>query len=169
MKIVKRTKSSRMSGKGFGTHGSGARKNKRKSGNKGGVGMAGTGKRADHKKTLIQKLYGHEYFGKQGITSRGTKRDTRQRINVGEIQAKVEKYGKQGKEGYEILLKNYKILGAGEVKDKLIITCFEASKSAIKKVEAAGGKVIVKEIKEIVTPFVENPKHKAKKEKEAKK
>ena len=53
-KKTKKVKGQR--GLGMGTHGSGARKNKRKSGNKGGCGMSGSGKRADHKKTLVQKL-----------------------------------------------------------------------------------------------------------------
>ena len=154
-----------MSGKGMGTHGSGARKNKRKSGNKGGIGMSGTGKRADHKKTLILKLYGHKYFGKQGITSRGTRRDVRQRINLSDIELHLEKYGKKKGDSWEINLKNYKILGKGEVKNKLIITCLEASSSAIEKVEKAGGKIKVKEINKIETPLVVNPKHEAKKKK----
>ena len=77
MKTKKRKKSSRQQGKGMGTHGTGARKKKRDSGHKGGKGMSGSGKRADHKKTLITKKFGGKYFGKQGITSRGTKRDKR--------------------------------------------------------------------------------------------
>ena len=141
MKIKKRKKSSRHHGKGMGTSGTGARKNQRDSGHKGGKGMAGTGKRADHKKTMITKLYGHSYFGKQGITSRGTKRDKRLRMNVGDIQNKY----KPG----EIDLSDYKILGKGEIKDKFTIKAKAASKSAIKKIEAAGGKIIVKEIKKL--------------------
>ena len=57
--------------------------------------MSGSGKRADHKKTLILKKYGHGYFGKQGITSKGTKKDKRKRINIGEINSNLEKYGKK--------------------------------------------------------------------------
>lgn len=146
-KTHKRKKSSRMHGRKMGTHGRGARKKAKGSGHRGGKGMAGSGKRADQKKTLITKLYGNAYFGKQGITSKGTKRDKRDRINVGEIQ---EKY-KPG----EINLSSYKILGDGEIKNKFIITAKEASSSAIKKVEKAGGKIIVKEIKEMETPLVE--------------
>ena len=166
MKTIKRKKSSRMHGKGMGTHGSGARKNKRKSGNKGGCGMSGSGKRADHIKTLVQKLYGHKYFGKQGITSRGTKRDVRQRINLFDIETNIEKYGKKKGDGYEIVLKNYKILGKGEIKTKMVITCLEASKSAIEKVKKAGGEIKVKEVKKIVTPKIVNPKHEARNKKE---
>ncbi len=146
-KTHKRKKSSRMHGRKMGTHGRGARKKAKGSGHRGGKGMAGSGKRADQKKTLITKLYGNAYFGKQGITSKGTKRDKRDRINVGEIQ---EKY-KPG----EINLSSYKILGDREIKNKFIITAKEASSSAIKKVEKAGGKIIVKEIKEMETPLVE--------------
>jgi len=71
----------------------------------------------------------------------------------------LEKYGKKIKEGWEIKLENYKLLGKGEVKDKLILTCLEASKTAVEKVKKAGGEIKVKEIKEIKTPIVENPKH----------
>ena len=122
--------------------------------------MSGTGKRADHKKTLVNKLYGNNYFGKQGITSRKTKRDTRQRINLGQIEKGLEKYGKKTAKGWEINLVKYKVLGDGEVKSKLFIKCFEASKSAIEKVKKAGGEIIVKEIKEIKTPLIEKYKKK---------
>ncbi|HED05208.1 MAG TPA: hypothetical protein ENI61_00825 [Ignavibacteria bacterium] len=148
MKTKKRKKSSRMHGRAMGTHGYGARKKHKKSGHKGGKGMSGSGKRADHKKTLITKLYGNTYFGKQGITSRGTKRDKRDRINLQDIELNLEMYIKKGlakktKEGFEINLKNYKILGKGKVKNKLIIKANEASKSAIEKVEAKGGEIIL--------------------------
>ena len=122
--------------------------------------MAGSGKRADHKKTLILKLYGHNYFGKQGITSRGTKRDKRPRINLFDIQNNLGKYGKKKANAWEIKLEKYKILGTGEVKEKLIITCLEASKPAIEKVKKAGGEIKVKEKKKIETPLVEHPKKK---------
>lgn len=153
-KTKKRKKSSRYHGRNMGTCGTGARKKSQGSGHKGGKGMAGTGKRADQKKTLILKLYGHGYFGKQGITSKGTEKDKRDRINVGEIQ---EKY-KSG----EINFSGYKILGDGEIKNKFIITAKEASKSAIEKVEKAGGKIILPEKKEDKEEVkrVEEPKKK---------
>ena len=132
-----------MHGMNMGTHGGGARKKRKGSGHRGGKGMSGSGKRADHKKTLVIKLYGNKYFGKQGITSRGTKRDIRQRINLQQIETNLEKYGKQGKNGWEINLKNYKILSKGEVKNKLIIQAKEASKSAIEKVKKAGGEILL--------------------------
>jgi large subunit ribosomal protein L15 len=144
-KTHKRKKVSRMHGRKMGSHGWGARKKHKKSGHRGGTGMAGTGKRGDQKITLITKLYGHEYFGKQGITSRKTKRDTRQRINLQQIEKNLEKYGKKTTKGWEINLPKYKILGEGEVKEKLIIKAFEASESALKKVKKAGGEIILPE------------------------
>ena len=120
-KTHKRKKASRYHGRNMGTSSNGSRKTHRSSGNKGGTGMAGTGKRADHKKTLITKLYGNSYFGKQGVTSRGTKRDTRQRINLEQIGKSLEKYGKKTAKGWEINLTKYKILGKGNVTEKLFI------------------------------------------------
>ena len=145
-----------MHGRAMGTHGWGARKKHKKSGHKGGKGMSGSGKRADHKKTLVNKLYGGKYFGKQGITSKGTKRDKRNRINLQEIELNLETYIKKGiakktKDGFEINLSNYKILGKGEIlqggvphkeaKNKLIIRAKEASKSAIEKIKKTGGEI----------------------------
>jgi large subunit ribosomal protein L15 len=160
VKTHKKKKSVKMHGMNMGTHGGGARKKRKGSGHRGGKGMSGSGKRADQKKTLVIKLYGNKYFGKQGITSRGTKRDTRQRINLQQIEMNLEKYGhqgrtpkdfdkkslqgaKQGKGGWEINLPKYKILGEGEVKTKLIITAKEASALAIEKVKKKGGEIIL--------------------------
>lgn len=159
----KRKKVTRMHGHNMGTHGWGARKKHKKSGHRGGSGMAGTGKRADQKKTLLTKLYGHGYFGKQGITSKSTEKDKRQRINLKDIELNLEKYIREGKakkteKGYEINLPNYKILGDGEIKNKLFITAFEASESAMEKVKKAGGEIKVKEKIIMDTPLVENPK-----------
>ena len=137
-----------MHGRNMGTHGGGARKKRKGSGHRGGIGMSGSGKRADHKKTLITKLYGNKYFGKQGITSKKTERDKRKRINIQEIEAHKEKYGKKFGDKWEIDLKDYKILGTGEVKSKLIIKAKEASKSAIEKIRKAGGEIVLKKVKE---------------------
>jgi len=143
MNLKKRKKSSRMHGRKMGTHGWGSRKQHRSSGNRGGKGMSGSGKRADHKKTLITKLYGGKYFGKQGITSKGTKKDKSDRINLQLIEKNIQGYGKKTDKGFEINLSSYKILGTGEVKNKLIIKAREASKSAIEKVKRAGGEIIL--------------------------
>ena len=140
-KTHKRKKSGRMLGRGSGSCGWGARKKHKKSGHKGGVGMSGTGKRADHKKTLVIKVYGNDYFGKQGITSKGTKRDIRKRINLFTIEKNIDTYGKKSGDKWEVNLKDYKILGEGEVKNKLFIQAKEASATAIEKVKKAGGEI----------------------------
>ena len=150
-KTKKRKKASRMHGRGAGTHGWGARKKHKKSGHRGGKGMAGTGKRADQKKTLMTKLYGHGYFGKQGITSKGTERDKRQRINLESIELNIESFVKRGiakktEKGIEIDLPKYKVLDSSQeyiLKNKLIIKAREASTSAIEKVRKAGGKILL--------------------------
>jgi len=153
MKTKKRRKMSRM--RGTGTHGGGARKKRKKSGHRGGAGMSGSGKRSDHKKTLVNALYGHSYFGKQGVTSRGTKKDKRKRINLEDIELKLEKYGKKSGDKWEINLEGYKILGSSGnfmPKNKMVIKAKEASKSVVEKVRKAGGDILLakKELKEEV-------------------
>lgn len=145
IKTHKRKKSTRYHGKGMGTCGTGARKNKRKSGHKGGKGMSGSGKRADHKKTMITKLYGNKYFGKSGITSKSTEKDKRKRMNLWQVENNQEKF--KNKNG-EIDLSNYKILSEGEISQKLIIKASEASKLAIEKVKVKGGNIILPEKKQ---------------------
>ncbi len=145
MKLKKRKKSNRM--RGSRTHGWAMKKHKG-SGNRGGKGMAGTGNRADQKKTYVIR-YHFPYFGKQGYTSRGTAKRKSKEINLNEIESNLHHYlskGKAKKEGKEILLdlSEYKILGNGEVQQPLMITARAASASALKKVEKAGGKIIVK-------------------------
>ena len=137
--------------RGTGTHGGGARKKRKKSGHHGGGGMSGSGKRADHKKTLVTKLYGHGYFGKQGITSKKTQKDKRKRINIKDIETNLDSYIKKGlakktQDGFEINLEDYKILDSSRsyaVKNKLKINAKDFSKSAKEKIEKAGGEIIV--------------------------
>ena len=152
MKTKKRKKSSRRRT----TMGRGARKKAKKSGHRGGKGMAGTGKRADQKKTLMTKLYGNDYFGKQGVTSRGTKRRKEDVISLKSIILNLDNYVKNGiakksGNGYEIHLDELKILwdshagGVGEVKiGKLTIYARSASKQAEEIVKKAGGEIILK-------------------------
>lgn len=148
MKTHKRKKKTRMYGKNMGSHGGGARKKRKGSGHRGGIGLSGSGKRADHKKTKITKLYGNNYFGKKGITSIGTKRDKSLRINLSEIESNLDNFLKKGiakksKDGYEIELKKYKILGKGDIKNKLIIKADKASENAIEKIKKVGGEIIL--------------------------
>ncbi|MEM4181687.1 MAG: uL15 family ribosomal protein [Candidatus Pacearchaeota archaeon] len=137
MKLKKRKKRSRL--RGARTCGWGFRKKHKGHGEKGGFGMAGTGKRAKHKKLkalMIAREAGFEsYFGKKGYTSASRKKDKIKVINLDDI---AKNYGTSGK----IDLKDYKILGEGEG-FKAEIIAKEASKSAIEKMEKAGGKIIL--------------------------
>ena len=122
--------------------------------------MAGTGKRADQKKTLVNKLYGKKYFGKQGVTSRGTARKKVKTMNLREIQnnlnSLMKKYGKN-----DVLeLKGYKILGEGELKQKLIIKAKAFSASTKDKIKKVGGEAI-EEKKKLVTSKEQIAKHKS--------
>ncbi len=126
----KRKKVSRMHGSH--THGRGGKKKARGSGHRGGFGLAGTGKRADQKKTLILNM-DESYFGKDGLNPKKIKYEE---INVKDL----EKLSKGKK---DLDLKKFKILGDGEINTPLNIKAFGASKSAIKKIEKAGGTIIL--------------------------
>lgn len=146
VKTHKKKKSKNMRGKKQGTHGWGARKKHKKSGHKGGKGMSGTGKRADQKKTLVLKLYGHGYFGKKGITSHSQAKDKTLKINLQTISDNLEGFVKKGiakktSSGYEVDLSGYKILGRGESAKGLVIICESASGSVIEKVKKKGGEI----------------------------
>jgi len=131
MKLKKRNKRSRA--RGNRTLGWAMKKHKG-SGNRGGKGMSGTGKRGDQRKSFVIK-YLHPYFGKQGFTSRSTKHRINNVMNLRELSEKH----KPG----ELNLKSYKILGDGEISGKYNLTVRACSQSARDKIEKAGGKIIV--------------------------
>ena len=143
MKLKKRKKSGRFRGSRM--HGRSAKKAKGK-GHHGGKGMSGTGKKAGQKRTLVDKYY-YPYFGRRGFTSRPTAKDKKNQINIGDIEKNISSLGKKGKDGWEIDLPDYKILGEGELKEKLVIKAKAFSKSAKEKIEKAGGRIIEKESK----------------------
>jgi large subunit ribosomal protein L15 len=136
MKTHKRSKNSRI--RGARTCGWGFRQKHKGHGNKGGWGMAGSGKRGDHKKQ--QALEGDKkkrYFGKQGATSRGTERDRKRVVNLYDIYQNMFT-----KDGCEIDLSKYKILGSGEGFNAKILAQ-DASKLAIDKITKAGGVILL--------------------------
>lgn len=139
---VKKSKKSKK-WRGNTTYGHGARKKWKGSGHHGGVGMAGTGKRADHKKSLVIKLYGNNYFGKQGITSKSTLRKKNDVMNLSDIQKNLDSLMKIYGKGKELVLERYKILGEGELKEPITIKARDFSESAKVKIEKAGGHAIV--------------------------
>ena len=135
-----------MKWRGDTTYGHGARKKWKGSGHHGGCGMAGTGKRADHKKSLVIKLYGNNYFGKQGITSRKTERNKSKQINLGDIQNNLDSLMKKHGKNNVLELKKYKILGEGELKTAIKIKAMAFSENAKEKIEKAGGEALLVEI-----------------------
>ena len=126
----KRTKSSRQ--RAHTTHGYGSMKKHRGTGNKGGKGRAGSGKRADSKKP---SFWGTRYAGKHGFHSISKKTKS---INIYNIEAAAEKY----KDGTADL-GDLKLLSKGTPTRKWNIKVKAASKKAIEKIEKAGGKVHV--------------------------
>lgn len=139
---TKKTKKSKK-WRGDTTYGHGARKKWKGSGHHGGVGMAGTGKRADHKKSLVIKLYGNNYFGKQGVTSRKTERNKSKSINIGDIQNNLDSLMKKYGKNNVLEMKKYKILGEGELKTAVKIKALAFSESAKEKIEKSGGEAIL--------------------------
>lgn len=122
------------------THGWGSRKKHRGSGNRGGFGLAGTGKRADQRKSWVYKVYGRAYFGKHGFvrhTGRKIVEDIRT-INVGDLGRFEGSEVDLEKNGYN------KLLGNGTINKKLRVIVRSASSSAIEKIKNAGGEVVVK-------------------------
>ena len=146
-----------------GRHGHGA--SWRGSGRHGGCGMAGTGKKADHKKSLVIVKF-KKYFGKQGITSMGTKRRKLKAINLREISQNFDSLMKKFGKGSELNLKDYKVLGEGELKEKITINAMAFTKSAKEKIEKAGGKAITPVVKkkEIKKTEIKGEKKEEKKE-----
>lgn len=142
MKVKKRKKATRF--RGSHTHGRGGKKKARGSGHRGGKGMAGTGKRGDQRKTLVTKLYGGDYFGKSKRKlsyARQTESVSLRSVTSGIEGLKKKGVAKQTKEGYEIDLKDYKLIGQTDVKDKLFIKAKSASKGAQESVKKAGGNI----------------------------
>lgn len=148
MVVRKRTKFSRQRGRH--THGWGSKKKHRGSGNRGGFGMAGTGKRADQMKTLIWK--DKHYFGKYGFKKKGIEKDIRA-INIGDIEEKLERLLTENliskeKDIYAVDLSKLgynKLLGSGRIFNKFRINAEYASKKAVERIKQMGGEVILKE------------------------
>ena len=146
MSLNRRKKSIKF--RGDHTHGYGSKKKHRGSGHQGGVGMAGTGKKADQKKTKIWKDV--KYFGRHGFDSK-TRVDIKV-INLFYLETHLDSLVKKGiakKEGdsYAINIKDLKcnkLLGSGVVTKKYIITTDYASVAAVNKIQKAGGNIAVK-------------------------
>lgn len=125
------------------THGGGAKKKRRGAGNRGGRGMAGSGKRADQKKPSIINKYGNTYFGKRGFRRPQKKLEKQEIFNIDDLNKMVEN-GKLKKEGDLYLVEKGKVLSRGVVKYKFNVKC-GISKKAVEKIKSFGG--IINEFK----------------------
>ena len=137
MTINKRRKNSRQ--RGSQTHGWGAMKKHRGAGNRGGRGMAGTGKRADTLKPSIIKYF-PDYFGKHGFRIPQKIKKTIKAINISDLPDAAEI--NLTELGYD------KLLGDGKVAKKYKIIVSSASKKAKEKIEKAGGQILQEAPKE---------------------
>ncbi|MBI2664732.1 uL15 family ribosomal protein [Candidatus Woesearchaeota archaeon] len=144
MTVNKRKKSSRQHGSH--THGWGAMKKHRGSGNRGGAGNAGSGKRADSNKPSVWSF--ENYFGKHGFKSKKRRISA---VNISHLEQHLKKYIAKGliKEEAGALTADLhklgytKLLGSGKTEKKWIIECESASQRAKQNVEQAGGKIIL--------------------------
>ncbi|MFH1210610.1 MAG: uL15 family ribosomal protein [archaeon] len=133
--------------RGSHTHGWGSKKKHRGAGNRGGRGMAGTGKRADQKKPSILVEYGNTYFGKpKGFNTPWNKKD--RIINLEDIEKNIDEYTTKGliiKENnvYIVDIKKLgfdKLLGKGKLKNKYK-AIGKVSRIAAERIKEAGGEV----------------------------
>lgn len=139
MTVKIRKKNSRC--RGNWTHGWGHKKKHRGAGSRGGKGLAGTGKRGDVKKPSFWK---EKYFGRVGFTPKNT--SPVYSINVSNLNQEALNLATKEKDMYVFDLTKLgfdKLLGSGIVDKPLKVTVRFATDSAIKKIEAAKGQVIV--------------------------
>lgn len=117
----------------------------RGAGSRGGRGMAGSKKQ---KWSYVSK-YMPEHFGRSGFKMPQKMISEDATINVGQLDCQIESYVSKGAaqlkdKKYSIDLKaaGYdKLLGSGRVKHAIDVKVGKSSKSAIGKIEGAGGKV----------------------------
>jgi len=154
-----RTHKTKKAGKfrGGKTHGYGSMKKNRGAGHRGGVGLAGTGKRSDTKKPSFWKS---KYFGKNGFKRKN--KIPLKTVNISFIERFPDRFSinKETKQGIELNLakEGYdKLLGTGRPTRKYMIKVDYASKRAIEKIKEAGG-TIEMEIAKLRRPATKSPK-----------
>ncbi|MEM4259667.1 MAG: uL15m family ribosomal protein [Candidatus Woesearchaeota archaeon] len=143
MVFIKRKKHRRLLGGR--SHGWGSHKKHRGAGHHGGAGNSGS---AGAKKPSY--WHNNKYFGKHGFISTNQRENkVSKTINIFMLDKKIEKYVQEGKAKKEndffIInlndIKADKLLGIGYTKKKFKITCNEASKTSLEKIQSAGGEV----------------------------
>jgi large subunit ribosomal protein L15 len=148
MVVNKRSKHPKMLGRRG--SGKGSQKKARGAGSHGGRGMAGSGKRAGHKKTEILKLYGQSYYGRSGFKRPQELIKDDKTINLDYLDSHLDNYLEKKlitKDGdlYIVDIKKLgfeKILARGNIKHKLRLKAPKISKNAEEKIIKAGGVII---------------------------
>ena len=149
MVVKKRKKVTRM--RGTRTHGWGLVH--RNSGQRGGAGNAGRGKKAhSNKPTNWLDKENPRYFGKHGFKPKGQNIEDKV-INIIDIEQKLPEWTANKKtvltgKTYEINLKELgytKLLSTGKTTKTYKLTIQKATEKAIEKISAAGGSVITAE------------------------
>jgi large subunit ribosomal protein L15 len=131
--ITKKRKSVRF--RGSKTHGWGSMKKHRGAGNRGGRGMAGTGKRAGQNQPTILKKYGRSYYGKHGFRRPQSVIKKIKTINL--LQLPNQNEIDLTRLGYN------KLLGTGKIDRKITVKVQLCSAKAREKIEKAGGQVVL--------------------------
>lgn len=116
----------------------------RNSGQSGGAGRAGTGKRCHSKKPSV---WGTAFFGKDGFVSKQRIEDTT--IGLRDLEDKLPTWVKEQKAKVEngtvvidlSKLGYTKLLGSGKTTRKVKITVKQATEEAKEKVKQAGGEI----------------------------
>ncbi len=119
--------------RGSRTHGYGRVGQHRKSGDRGGYGLAGLKK---HKRFHMMK-YMPDHFGKHGFVSRYPRRKA---ISISDL----ERYVDMGLETVDLTKLGYdKLVSKGVISKPIKVIVKEATPKAIEKIEAVGGEVVV--------------------------
>jgi len=117
------------------SYGYGSHKKHRGGGSRGGRGKAGMHK---HKWSYTVK-YEPEHFGKRGFSRPVAVSKKVKTINISGLERLAS-----GKKKISLSALGYdKVLGSGKINIPLVVMAGSFSKSAIKKIEAAGGKAFV--------------------------
>lgn len=140
MVVNKRKKSRRKLGSN--TYGWGKNKH-RNSGSRGGAGLAGTGKKAHGKKTMV---WSERYLGKDGFVMKGVV-ETDNCISLRDLEDRLPNWISQKKASDKEVdlgaLGYTKLLSTGKINKKIKITVKKATAQAAEKVKKAGGELVV--------------------------
>lgn len=147
MTVNKRTKTSRY--RASKTHGCGSMKKRRGAGHRGGRGNASSGKRSDARKPSFWK--DTKYFGRHGFKNPNVNKKEHKVISLSTLQDKVSSWTdtKKVESKSDVVtidltkLGFQKLLAQGKVTKKMNIIVEKASKTAIAKVQEAGGSVAI--------------------------